>query len=163
MLPSRHVARRVSAIDTLAGPARRGVRADVGDAAARRRDRHHPRRPDLQAPTTPRRCRASSRRTSAGWPTRLRSPAARYAIKHADARGARRRRRGSLDRIDVHTLDRDESGAPKLALNDIGRVAPAHVASAGVRPTMAAAARTGAFILIDEATNDTVGAGMIRA
>jgi bifunctional enzyme CysN/CysC len=62
-------------------------------------------------------------------------------------------------RLDVNTLHRDES-AEKLALNDVGRVS--------LRMTMpifhdpyGRNRETGGFILIDEGTNATVGAGMI--
>jgi len=62
-------------------------------------------------------------------------------------------------RLDVNTLHRDET-ATSLALNEIGRV--------GLRVTQPLFVdeyrrnrETGAFILIDEATNATVGAGMV--
>jgi bifunctional enzyme CysN/CysC len=62
-------------------------------------------------------------------------------------------------RLDVNTLHRDES-ATTLALNEIGRLQIRTTA-----PLMADEYRrnrtTGSFILIDEATNATVGAGMI--
>jgi bifunctional enzyme CysN/CysC len=66
----------------------------------------------------------------------------------------------SLDgRVDLADLT-DVPHPPELALNDIGRV---HVDLA--KPVMAEPyarnRETGAFILIDEATNDTVGAGMV--
>jgi bifunctional enzyme CysN/CysC len=62
-------------------------------------------------------------------------------------------------RLDVNTLHRDES-AEELKLNDIGRVRlrttlPLFLDS--YRSNRA----TGGFILIDEATNRTVGAGMV--
>jgi bifunctional enzyme CysN/CysC len=62
-------------------------------------------------------------------------------------------------RLDVNTLHRDDS-ATSLGLNEIGRIAlrvtqPLFVDDYG-RNRM-----TGGFILIDEATNNTVGAGMI--
>jgi bifunctional enzyme CysN/CysC len=84
----------------------------------------------------------------------------RYAIKHA-THAARAIVEEIRWAVDVHTLDRDES-ATQLALNGIGRVR--------IRTSHALAfddygrnRGTGAFILIDEATNDTVAAGMIRA
>ena len=62
-------------------------------------------------------------------------------------------------RLDVNTLHRDE-GAQTLALNEIGRVQ--------IRTTQPLFydeyrrnRTTGSFILIDEGTNRTVGAGMI--
>jgi sulfate adenylyltransferase large subunit len=65
------------------------------------------------------------------------------------------------DLVDVHTLER--AGAPaELALNDIGRV---HLRTSVplVFDTYTSNRRTGSFILIDEASNRTVGAGMIAA
>ena len=69
--------------------------------------------------------------------------------------------RGLQYRLDVNTLHRDED-AVGLALNEIGRVT--------LRTTVPLLAdeyrrnrTTGGFILIDEATNRTVGAGMIIA
>ena len=63
--------------------------------------------------------------------------------------------------LDVHSLE-DDASKHELALNDIGAVrlklsAPLAVDAYGDNRT------TGAFILIDEATNDTVAAGMVRA
>jgi bifunctional enzyme CysN/CysC len=82
----------------------------------------------------------------------------KYAIKHT-TRTARAVVRGLQYRLDVNTLHRDEE-APALALNEIGRVR--------LRTTVPLLAdeyrrnrTTGGFILIDEATNRTVGAGMI--
>ncbi len=63
------------------------------------------------------------------------------------------------DHVDVHTLER--AGAPQeLALNDIGRVRLRTSAPLVFDP-YASNRRTGAFILIDEASNNTVGAGMV--
>ena len=62
-------------------------------------------------------------------------------------------------RLDVNTLHRDEA-AQTLSLNEIGRVTLRTTA-----PLFFDEYRrnrsTGSFILIDEATNTTVGAGMI--
>ena len=85
----------------------------------------------------------------------------RYAIKHAthtrarDRRGARRprRRRPPSSR---------EPAPAELALNDIGRVRLRTSKPLAFDP-YARNRATGSFILIDEATNDTVGAGMITA
>lgn len=83
---------------------------------------------------------------------------AKYAIKHT-TRSARTVVRGLQYRLDVNTLHRDEQ-ADGLALNEIGRVR--------LRTTVPLLAdeyrrnrTTGGFILIDESTNRTVGAGMI--
>jgi bifunctional enzyme CysN/CysC len=63
------------------------------------------------------------------------------------------------DLLDVHTLERD-SPPSELALNDIGRVR-LRTSSPIVFDPYKSNRRTGSFILIDEATNGTVGAGMI--
>ena len=83
---------------------------------------------------------------------------AKYAIKHT-TRTARTVVRGLQYRLDVNTLHRDET-ALDLGLNEIGRVR--------LRTTVPLLAdeyrrnrTTGGFILIDESTNRTVGAGMI--
>jgi bifunctional enzyme CysN/CysC len=82
----------------------------------------------------------------------------KYSIKHT-TRAARTVVRGLQYRLDVNTLHRDET-ADQLALNEIGRVK--------LRTTVPLLAdeyrrnrTTGGFILIDEGTNRTVGAGMI--
>ena len=85
-------------------------------------------------------------------------PGARLALKHTT-----RRVRATIERletrIDMSTLG-DEADPPELGLNDIGRVRlrtrEPIVADPYERNRV-----TGAFILIDETTNDTVGAGMI--
>ena len=87
-------------------------------------------------------------------------PGARYALKQTS------RIAGAIidaieDIVDVHTLQRT-SVAEQLTLNDIGRVR--------LRTNVPLAfdaytsnRRTGSFILIDEASNETVGAGLIAA
>jgi bifunctional enzyme CysN/CysC len=82
----------------------------------------------------------------------------KYAIKHT-TRSARAIVRGIQYRLDVNTLHRDEC-ASGLTLNEIGRVR--------LRTTVPLLAdeyrrnrTTGGFIIIDETTNRTVGAGMI--
>jgi sulfate adenylyltransferase subunit 1 len=88
------------------------------------------------------------------------TPGSRYVLKHT-TRSVRAIVKKIRYRIDVESLARDEA-AGELALNDIGRV---HLRTSG--PVMTDPYRenrvTGAFILIDEATNDTVGAGMVTA
>ena len=65
------------------------------------------------------------------------------------------------DHVDVDTLER--GGPPgELGLNDIGRVRLRTSAPLVFDP-YASNRRTGSFILIDEASNETVGAGMIAA
>ncbi len=82
----------------------------------------------------------------------------RYAIKHA-THAARANVEAVVDRVDVHTLAPD-AAASELGLNDIGRVRLRTSKPLAFDPYLANRA-TGSFILIDEATNDTVGAGMI--
>ena len=88
------------------------------------------------------------------------TPGAKYAIKQT-TRTARAVVRELRYRIDVNTLHREES-VDALGLNDIGRVTLRTTS-----PLMVDEYRrnrtTGSFILIDEATNNTVGAGMILA
>ena len=62
-------------------------------------------------------------------------------------------------RLDINTLHRDES-ATSLGLNDIGRVTLRSTAPLFYDP-FRRNRMTGSFILIDEATNNTVGAGML--
>jgi bifunctional enzyme CysN/CysC len=82
----------------------------------------------------------------------------KYFIKHT-TRDARALVQNLQYRLDVNTLHRDET-AETLGLNEIGRVT--------LRTTMPLFVdeyrrnrSTGSFILVDEATNATVGAGMI--
>jgi bifunctional enzyme CysN/CysC len=62
-------------------------------------------------------------------------------------------------RVDVETLHRDRN-ASSLELNDIGRLKLRTSAALSV-DDYRRNRHTGSFILVDEATNDTVGAGMI--
>ena len=82
----------------------------------------------------------------------------RYLLKHTT-----KTTRAVLDdvlyRIDVDTLHRDES-AETLDLNEIGRVT-LRTATPLAFDAYARNRATGSFILIDEATNDTVAAGML--
>ena len=85
-------------------------------------------------------------------------PRTKLAIKHT-TRSVRAIADELLSVIDIHTLE-DQPAPAQLELNDIARVRlrlsePLAVDAYGDNRT------TGAFILIDEATNDTVGAGMI--
>ena len=85
-------------------------------------------------------------------------PGRRYEIKHT-SRTATAMVDRLIDRVDVRTLER-EAQASELALNDIGRVVLRTSAPLAIDP-YARNRRTGSFVLIDEATNATVGAGMI--
>ena len=85
-------------------------------------------------------------------------PGGRYQIKHT-TRSVSAIVDSLVDRVDVHTLRRG-AAAQELALNDIGRVRLKTSAPLFIDPYRRNR-RTGSFILIDEATNGTVGAGMI--
>jgi sulfate adenylyltransferase large subunit len=85
-------------------------------------------------------------------------PGGRYAIKHT-TRGATAVVEALEDVVDVHTLERATAPA-ELALNDIGKVRLRTSTPLAFDPYRANR-RTGSFILIDEATNETVGAGMV--
>jgi bifunctional enzyme CysN/CysC len=85
-------------------------------------------------------------------------PGAKLAIKQT-TRWGRALVKDLQYRLDVNTLHRDES-APSLALNEIGRVR--------LRTTVPLFfdeyrrnRTTGSFVLVDEATHNTVAAGMI--
>ena len=86
------------------------------------------------------------------------SPRGRYAIKHT-TRWARAMVQSITYRLNINTLHREE-GVEQLKLNDIGRIS--------LRTTSPLAydeykrnRTTGSFILVDEATNNTVAAGML--
>jgi bifunctional enzyme CysN/CysC len=85
-------------------------------------------------------------------------PGAKLALKHT-TRSPRAVVRELRYRLDVNTLHRDED-AVELTLNDIGRIR-----LRTTQPLFADEYRrnrsTGGFILVDEATNATAGAGMI--
>ncbi|HEX4188455.1 MAG TPA: adenylyl-sulfate kinase [Solirubrobacteraceae bacterium] len=86
------------------------------------------------------------------------SPGRRYLVKHT----TRTTMLGAADvryRIDVETLHRDES-ATTLELNDLGRV-HIEVSSPLVFDSYRRNRVTGSLILIDEASNETVAAGVI--
>jgi bifunctional enzyme CysN/CysC len=85
-------------------------------------------------------------------------PGGRYLLKHL-TRTTKAIVEHLDHRIDVTTLDRD-TDAERLELNDIGRVTLRTAAPLAFDPYERNRA-TGSFILIDEATNDTVAAGMI--
>jgi bifunctional enzyme CysN/CysC/sulfate adenylyltransferase subunit 1 len=85
-------------------------------------------------------------------------PRQKLAIKHT-TRSGRALVKDIQYRLDINTLHRDD-GAHQLAMNDLGRVV-----LRTTQPLFIDSYRrnrhTGSFILIDEGTNDTVGAGMI--
>jgi sulfate adenylyltransferase large subunit len=84
-------------------------------------------------------------------------PGARLIIKHTTR--TTRARVEQLDyRVDVNTLDHQPTD--ELALNEIGRVR-IRTGSPLIVDPYARNRTTGSFILIDEASNDTVAAGMV--
>ena len=84
-------------------------------------------------------------------------PGGRYTVKHT-TRTARAIVEEVAHKVDVHTLE--PRPAKDLGLNDIGRVR-LRTSAPLVADPYARNRTTGSFILIDEATNDTVGAGMV--
>jgi bifunctional enzyme CysN/CysC len=87
------------------------------------------------------------------------SAGSKYLLKHT-TRQAKAAVDGLLHRLDVNTLE-EETGATELGLNGIGRIR-LRVASPLAVDAYAVNRITGSFILIDEATNATAGAGLIR-
>jgi bifunctional enzyme CysN/CysC len=84
----------------------------------------------------------------------------RYAIKHT-TRWARAMVAELRYRLDVNTLSKDD-GATQLALNEIGRVR-LRITAPLMHDPYTSNRLTGSFILVDEATNVTAGAGMIHS
>jgi len=85
-------------------------------------------------------------------------PGSRYIIKHA-TRSAKAIVDDMRYRMDVNTLQRDQA-ADELGLNEIGRVR-IRTSTPLLLDEYRLSRATGGFILIDEATSDTVGAGMV--
>ncbi|MGY1698957.1 sulfate adenylyltransferase subunit 1 [Geodermatophilus sp. SYSU D00766] len=85
-------------------------------------------------------------------------PRQRLAVKHT-TRGVRAVVKEVVHRLDVNTLEHEEE-AGELGLNDIGRVRLRTTQPLFVDDYTHNRA-TGRFILVDEATNATVGAGML--
>jgi sulfate adenylyltransferase large subunit len=83
---------------------------------------------------------------------------ARYTIKHT-TRSSKALIEDLRYRIDVNTLHRDE-GATELGLNEIGRVR-LRTSSPLLLDEYRLSRTTGGFVLIDETSQDTVGAGMV--
>jgi sulfate adenylyltransferase subunit 1 (EFTu-like GTPase family) len=85
-------------------------------------------------------------------------PRGRYALKHT-TRWARAVVTDLLYRLDVNTTHRDET-VTQLGLNDLGRIRLRTTTPLVYDPYRRNRA-TGSFILVDEATNATVAAGML--
>jgi bifunctional enzyme CysN/CysC len=86
------------------------------------------------------------------------TPGSRLVVKHT-TRTVKAVVRELQYRIDVNTLHRDET-ADRLVLNDIGRLS-LRTTQPLFHDPYGRNRQTGGLILIDEATNATVGAGMI--
>ena len=85
-------------------------------------------------------------------------PSGRYRVKHT-TRTVLAKADELRYRIDVNTLHRDEA-ATGLELNEVGRLR-LRLSSPLFLDEYRRNRATGSFILIDESTNDTVGAGMV--
>ncbi|MBI5911599.1 MAG: sulfate adenylyltransferase [Betaproteobacteria bacterium] len=81
----------------------------------------------------------------------------RYCLRHT-TREVKALVAGIAHRLDINTLERE--AAARLRMNDIGRVS-FKLAQPLCADPYATNRSTGAFIVIDEASNNTVGAGMI--
>ena len=86
------------------------------------------------------------------------APGGRYAIKHS-TRSGKAIVEDMRYRMDVNTLHRDQA-ASELGLNEIGRVR-IRTSTPLLLDEYRSSRATGGFILIDETTQDTVGAGMV--
>ena len=86
-------------------------------------------------------------------------PGARLGVKHT-TRTVRAVVDGIDGVVDMETLERHD--ADEMALNDIGTVR-LRLSSPLLVDPYATNRATGAFILVDEATNDTVAAGMVNS
>ncbi|MFO7188919.1 MAG: sulfate adenylyltransferase subunit CysN [Pseudomonadota bacterium] len=87
------------------------------------------------------------------------NPVARYVLKHT-SRSVKAKIASIDHRIDIHTLDR-QPAPDSLAMNDIAQIT-LNLAQPVFADPYAVNRATGAFILIDEATNQTVAGGMIE-
>jgi sulfate adenylyltransferase large subunit len=87
-------------------------------------------------------------------------PRARLAVKQT-TRSVRAIAEELVSRVDVHAIE-DVPGPERLELNDIG-VVRLRLSEPLCVDRYADNRTTGAFVLIDEATNETVGAGMVLA
>ena len=83
--------------------------------------------------------------------------ARKYVVRHT-TRESKAILAGIEYRLDINTLEKQ--GADKLAVNDIAKVTIKLAQPLAIDPYSENRA-TGAFIVIDESTNNTVGAGMI--
>ena len=165
-LPHRRRGRRaalgqalaVKSISTFDGELARGLAAAVGDHAARGRHRHLAWRRHLPAPQP---ARGQQRLRGHGLLDGRRAAAAGWPLRHQahDADGAGHRRGPALPHGRQHADQRDQAAA-ELGLNEIGRVR-IRTSTPLLLDEYRLSRSTGGFILIDETTQDTVGAGMV--
>jgi bifunctional enzyme CysN/CysC len=85
-------------------------------------------------------------------------PGRRYALKHT-TRSVRATVQAIHERVDAETLETEPEPA-ELGLNDVGRVT-LRTSAVVVADPYAVNRVTGAFILVDEHSNDTVAAGLV--
>ena len=143
----RHVRRR----------GRDGVPADVGDGPARRRHRHLPRRHDRRGRRPPEAARELDAMVC--WMGRGAAAPGR-APARSSTRRARRAPASRSSTTGSTSTRSPTSPADELALNEIGRVR-LRAGSPLMADPYSRNRTTGSFILIDDATNDTVAAGMV--
>ncbi|MCK9284980.1 MAG: GTP-binding protein [Rhodocyclaceae bacterium] len=86
-------------------------------------------------------------------------PSRRYLVRHT-TRTSQAKLAGIAYKLDIHSLQQVD--ADRLQMNDIARVTLRFAQPLAIDP-YADNRGTGAFIVIDESTNSTVGAGMIVA
>ena len=156
VLPGGHRT-KIEAIDTFDGRCTGGVPADVGRAAARRRHRHLAGKHD-RPHTEPADGRKDFECLLCWMSEHPLSPRRRYLVKHT----TRTVMVGAMDiryRIDVESLRREE-GPRTLELNDLARV-HLRLSAPLVFDSYRRNRVTGSLIVIDEATNDTVAAGVV--
>ena len=138
---------------------RRGVPADVGHRPARGRRRRLARRHDRPGQQRPA-AQPGHRRDGLLDDHDPLQPRQKLAIKHT-TRTARALVKDIQYRLDVNTLHRDQE-TKELGLNEIGRIQLRTTVPLLCDP-YSKNRTTGSFILIDEATGVTVGAGMINS
>ena len=151
-----HDDHRVDTLDADAG----GGPADVGDRCARRSARRRPWRHAGGPERSARRPLASSDCTICWMSEEPLHPGRRYALKHT-TRTVRATVQEIVERTDPRDARARARSRPSLAVNDIGRVT-LRTSSPVMADPYSLNRVTGAFILIDEDSNDTVAAGVIR-
>ena len=148
---------RVKSIVTYDGELEEAFAPQAVTVTLDRRDRRQPRRHAGAARTTRRTSAARSRRWWCGWPRSRSCPAEAYTLKHT-TRQVTAEVASFRYGVDVNTLE--HRAIARLGLNEVGHVQLSLTQPLACDPYRTNAA-TGAFILIDRLTNNTVGAGMI--